>query len=96
MNPTRALDYLETGEIPARNFLCVHYGVCLQKAIDDDWPSFACTACYAYERLDWNPKLWEEDARRAVVLIAAAKKPSRCKRITRQTPSRKRGNHGSH
>lgn len=83
MNPTRALPYLETGEIPARNFLCVHYSGCLKKAIDHDWPSFTCTACCAYERLDWNPQLWEEDARRAAALIAVTEKPSVYKRVTR-------------
>lgn len=84
MNPTRALDYLETGEIPARNFLCVHYDACLKKAIEHSWPSFTCTACCDYERLDWNPQLWEADARRAAALIAVTEKPSAYKRITRQ------------
>jgi hypothetical protein len=84
MNPTRALDYLETEEIPDRNFLSVHYGICLKKAIEHNWPSFTCTACYDYERLDWSPQLWEEDARRAAVLIAVTEKPSVYKRITRQ------------
>jgi hypothetical protein len=63
MNPTRALGYLETGEIPARNVLCAHYGVCLEKAIEHDWPSFICTACGDYEGLDWNQERREEEAR---------------------------------
>jgi len=96
MNPTRALDYLETGEIPARNFLCIHYDVCLKKAIECAWPSFACTACRKYEGLNWSPEVWEEDARRSVALIAATENPSAHKRVTRQHLSRKRGNRGSH
>jgi hypothetical protein len=84
MNPTRALGYLDTGEIPARNFLCLHYSLCLETAIDHDWPSFTCTACRDYERLEWIPELWDEDARRAAALIAATEKPSICKRIARQ------------
>jgi hypothetical protein len=84
MNPTRALSYLETGEIPARNFLCLHYGLCLETAIDHAWPSFTCASCCDYERPDWNPELWEEDARRATALIAVTEKPSIYKRIARQ------------
>lgn len=95
MNPMRALGYLETGEIPARNFLCVRYGVCLQKAIDHEWPSFACTACCDYEGLDWNPDLREEDTTRAAALIGVTENPSAYTRIAPQRLFRKRGKRGS-
>jgi hypothetical protein len=95
MNPTRALDYLETETIPARNFLCLHYDVCLRKAIDHDWPSFACTACCKYEGLDWSHERWEEEARRAVRLITMAENPSLYRMVTGHELSRKRGHRAS-
>jgi len=36
---------LDDENLPLKNAFCPHYGECLERAVDADWPQFTCLYC---------------------------------------------------
>lgn len=54
-----------------RRVLCLHYGDCLDLAVQRRWDGFTCGECRAYRSIARCPESWIEDALACRALLRA-------------------------
>jgi hypothetical protein len=67
-NPVPASEITRSSEV-SRKVFCLHYGDCLDKAINGGWPNFSCQKCAIDEQKKWSEEEAQIDALRCAAML---------------------------